>query len=147
MIGGMTTPVTFKIAPSQRIYLLVIGGLLAGLRVIDGDYVFAAVLGVGFLAGYLLQGTSKTAVTDSGIGRSGGLWTKKSVAWNDVASVEEMSMLGTKSVRIVTARERVRLPAPIDGFMTGDPEYGEKLDLIRRTWQEQAPEAAGVASA
>ena len=143
----MTTPVTFTIAPSQRIYLLVIGGLLAGLRVIDGDYVFALVLAGRVPCRLLAPGDIQDRRDGFGHRQIGGLWTKKSVAWNDVASVEEMSMLGTKSVRIMTASERVRLPAPIDGFMTGDPEYGEKLDLIRRTWQEQAPEAAGAASA
>jgi hypothetical protein len=116
--------------------------------VIDGDYAFAAVLGAAFVFGYFIQGTFRTDVTDSGIARSGGLWTSKSVAWNDVAAVEESSLLGSKSVRIISkAGERVRLAAPIEGFMTPDPEYGDKLDLIRRTWQAQAPEAAGVASA
>jgi len=138
----MTIPATFKIAPSQRIFLLVVGSLLTGLRVIDGDYVFAAVLALAFLFGYVGQGTFRTDVTVSGIAKSGWLTRNKSFAWSDLAAIDEASLLGTKSVRITTtAREVVRLPAPIDGFMTPDAEFSEKVGLIRRTWQEHVPEA------
>ncbi len=144
----MTIPATFKIAPSQRIYLLLIGALLAGLRVIDGDYAFAAVLALAFSFGYVAQGTFRTDVTESGIAKSGLLTRSKSFPWADLAAIEESSLIGTKSARITTtANERVRLPAPINGFMAPDPEFGDKMALIQRTWREQAPGAPSGVSA
>jgi len=144
----MTTPATFKIAPSQRIYLLVIGGLLTGLRVIDGDLVFAAVLALAFLFGYVGQGTFRTDVTASGIAKSGWLTRTESFAWTDLTAIEESSLIGTKSVRIsTTAHKRVRLPAPVNGFMAPDSEFSDKLELIRRTWREQAPDGPPSVSA
>ena len=46
---------------------------------IDSDYVFAAVLGLAFLFGYVGQGTFKTAVTESGIAKIGVAQTEQVV--------------------------------------------------------------------
>jgi hypothetical protein len=87
-------------------------------------------------------------VTETGIAKSGWLTRTESFAWTDLTAIEESSFIGTKSVRISTAaRKRLRLPAPVDGFMTPDSEFSDKLGLIRRTWREQVPESSPSVSA
>ncbi len=131
--------VSYELSEAQRLYLVPVGILIGLSQLLNGNEVFAAILMALFVVAFFVQGQFGTDLSDEGIRVRNGLRGSKSIAWNEIAEIEESRILGTRTVRAILADgSKVRFPAPVDAFFTRDSEFDSKLERVRREWRSAA---------
>jgi len=133
------TIVTYRLSPRQRLYVIGAGALIGFSQAIGDNFEFGIVLFGLFVVAYFAQARFRTELSADGIESTGSILGSKRVEWASITEVEDARMLGTHTVRLHTRDgQKIRLPAPIDGPLTRDDDFGLKLERIRAEWQKRS---------